>query len=258
MRHPYGTEEPPTTGYGPMHNPMTAPATMMNGHGAIASLCRQPLGRRGNGPCNDDAQTARWTGVWCVGSLQRQPLSLWPAPPRSRRQQAAKHRGWRRKLPRREPLLVLPSSLGGRCGGEVEGGADAVLDEGAGQAAGDRVGGRQAGDAVDFPGDQHRPVVQEPLLPLLDDAEAGVFQRAAAGGGQLERLAAGDGQAPGPAPPRTGQPRAPGIWLRPNSLRSRRRDRLWLVVQAMTRAEVDRPSRCPTADSIQRVRRLSP
>ena len=40
---------------------------------------------------------------------------------------------------------VLPRSLRGGRGGEVEGGADAVLDEGAGQAAGDRVGGLPAG-----------------------------------------------------------------------------------------------------------------
>jgi len=40
---------------------------------------------------------------------------------------------------------VLPRSLRGGCAGEVEGGADAVLDERAGQAAGDRVGGLPAG-----------------------------------------------------------------------------------------------------------------
>ena len=57
----------------------------------------------------------------------------------------------------------------------------------------------ESGNAVDLASDQHRPVVQERRLPLLDDAEAGVFQRAAAGGGQLERLAAWDGQAP-PSP----------------------------------------------------------
>ena len=59
----------------------------------------------------------------------------------------------------------------------------------------DREALLEAGDPVDLPGDQHRPVVQERRLPLLDDAEACVFQRAAAGGGQLERLA-GNGQAP--------------------------------------------------------------
>jgi hypothetical protein len=49
---------------------------------------------------------------------------------------------------------------------------------------------------VHLPGDQHRPVVQERRLPLLDDVEAGVFQRAPAGSGELERLAAGNGQPP--------------------------------------------------------------
>ena len=54
----------------------------------------------------------------------------------------------------------------------------------------------EAGDAVDLAGDQHRPVIQERRLPLLDDVKARFVQGAAAGGGQLERLTAGDGQAP--------------------------------------------------------------
>lgn len=46
-----------------------------------------------------------------------------------------------------QPRRALPRSLRGRCGGEVKGGADAVLDKRAGQLPGDRVGGLPAGAA---------------------------------------------------------------------------------------------------------------
>jgi hypothetical protein len=41
----------------------------------------------------------------------------------------------------------------------------------------DREALLEAGDPVDLPGDQHRPVVPERRLPLFNDAEVGVFQR---------------------------------------------------------------------------------
>ena len=50
----------------------------------------------------------------------------------------------------------------------------------------------------DLAGDQHRPAEQEARLLLLDDVEARLFQRATAGGGNLDRVPAGQDQA---APP---------------------------------------------------------
>ena len=53
--------------------------------------------------------------------------------------------------------------------------------------------------AVDLAGDQHRAVEEERGLLLLDDLEAGSLERASARGGQLDGLAAGQGD-PAPAP----------------------------------------------------------
>jgi len=46
------------------------------------------------------------------------------------------------------------------------------------------------GGARDLAGDQHGPAEQETRLLFLDDVEPGLGQRAAAGGGQLDRVAA--------------------------------------------------------------------
>jgi hypothetical protein len=130
--------------------------------------------------------------------------------------------GWRRST---GGVGCAAAFLRGGRGGEVEGGADAALDDRAGQAAGDRVGGLPAGavrlviqdqrvrlpaaatpgmvdrepllesgDPVNLSGDQHRPVMQERRLLLLDDGEVGLFQRASAGSWGLEQLVAGSGR----------------------------------------------------------------
>src|SRR6185312_15186676 len=58
----------------------------------------------------------------------------------------------------------------------------------------DREATFEVGGAVNLTGDQHRAVEQERRLPLLDDVEPGVLQRAAAGGRKQNRLATGNGQ----------------------------------------------------------------
>lgn len=57
----------------------------------------------------------------------------------------------------------------------------------------------EPGSAVDFAGDEHGAVEEERRLTVLDDVETGALERRPAGGGQLNRVDTGDGEAtPGP------------------------------------------------------------
>ena len=57
----------------------------------------------------------------------------------------------------------------------------------------------ETGDPVDLAGDQNRPVIEERRLPLFDDVKACVIQGAAAGSGDLNRVAARN-ELPAPVP----------------------------------------------------------
>ncbi len=54
-----------------------------------------------------------------------------------------------------------------------------------------REPGLEPGGPVDLAGDQHAVIEQEARLPHLDALKAGACQGLAAGGGQLDRVAAG-------------------------------------------------------------------